>query len=126
MSITGAVDDGPMGTAEAGGTEPPKPSGVYVVVRSVREIPKGSKGLDALRRRALLALLDVELYRLALDQRLTTLALNLGVVREHVGLTRDLDEAEALLVVEPLYFSCSHLGPPLILKFQTSGSSALA
>src|SRR5687768_2393446 len=59
---------------------------------------------DVLRRRALLALDDVELDTLALRERAETAALDGRVVDEAIlAAVLRRDEAEALLVVEPLH-----------------------
>ncbi|EGJ77107.1 putative cold-shock protein [Streptomyces sp. Tu6071] len=59
---------------------------------------------DVLGRRALLALRDVEVHLLALEQLAEALGGNVRVVGEHVGAaTVLLDEAEALFRVEPLH-----------------------
>src|SRR5207237_8136246 len=72
--------------------------------RSFCSSPCGLVLHDILRRRALLALHDVELDPLALGQRLEALCLDRGVVNEAVLLAvLGCDEAETLRVVEPLH-----------------------
>src|SRR5437867_11838520 len=72
--------------------------------RSFCSSPYGLELHDVLRRRALLALHDVELDPLALSQRLEALCLDRGVVNEAVLLpVLGCDETETLRVVEPLH-----------------------
>ena|ERR1700722_1913847 len=71
---------------------------------------------DALGQRTTIAGFDVELHGLSLNERPTTLALNLRVVNKDVRLTINSDESPALFVVEPLDGSCSHCGPPYCFK----------
>src|SRR5689334_5515217 len=69
----------------------------------------GSDGLDPLGLRTLGALADLELDALALIEGLEPRALNLRVVHEDVGaIAVLLDEAEALLAVEPLHTAACH------------------
>src|SRR5258706_3146831 len=59
---------------------------------------------DVLRRRALLALHDLELHALAFGERLESLSLNRGVMYEAIlAAVFGRDESKALGVVEPLY-----------------------
>src|SRR6185503_16416311 len=60
-------------------------------------------GLEALR-----AADDIELQSLALGERLEAIALDRGIVDEHVLATFLLDETETLRLVEPLYRSTRH------------------
>jgi hypothetical protein len=67
---------------------------------------------DALGEWSAIARLDVKLYSLTFDERLSTFTLNLRVVHKDVGLAIDSDESPTLFVVEPLDGSYSHCGPP--------------
>ena len=60
---------------------------------------------------AVVALGDLELDGLALVEGLEALALDLGVVGEHVVAVLLRDEAVALVRVEPLDGTCSHADP---------------
>src|SRR3954469_8760244 len=75
--------------------------------------PASSDGSDLLNvrcGRALLALLLVVAHLRALGERLEAAALDRGVVDEEVlAALIGRDEAEALVVVEPLDGSCCHL-----------------
>src|SRR3954451_19727818 len=75
-----------------------------------RALPRhASDRADVLRLRALLALGDVELHLLAFLQLTVALAGDVGVVGEDVGATALLlNEAEALLAVEPLDCALGH------------------
>ena len=55
---------------------------------------------------------DIELEPLAFGQRLEALALDRGVVNEHVLATLLLDETKTLRFVEPLHRSVCHLQTP--------------
>src|SRR5437764_7048002 len=73
-------------------------------VRFLAEPPSSLELDDVLRRRALLALDDVELNALAFGQRLESVRLDRGVVNEAVLLAvLGGDETESLRVVEPLH-----------------------
>src|SRR3954451_23272871 len=72
--------------------------------------PPTSDRADVLRLRALLALRDVELDALRLVQRAVAAAGDGREVAEHVGAAAVLlDEAEALLRVEPLHCALGHV-----------------
>src|SRR6478609_5606899 len=72
-------------------------------------VSRDSDGADVLRLRALLALRDVELDLLALDQLTEAGRLDVRVVSEDVGAAAVLlDEAVALFAVEPLHGAGSH------------------
>src|SRR3954451_11555347 len=72
--------------------------------------PRASDRADVLRLRALLALRGVELDALRLVQRPVAAAAEGGEVAEDVGAPAVLlDEAEALLGVEPLHSALGHL-----------------
>src|SRR3990170_8805687 len=72
--------------------------------------PAGSDRADVGGLLALRAIDDVELDRLALGERLVALAFDRGEVDEHVVPALPGDEAEALLVAEPLHGAllCQH------------------
>src|SRR5947208_12825399 len=55
---------------------------------------------------------DIELEPLAFGQRLEALALDRGVVNEHVLATLLLDETKTLRFVDPLHRSVCHLQTP--------------
>src|SRR6185295_15934428 len=68
------------------------------------------RGLESLRSTD-----DVELQPLAFGQRLEALALDRGVVNEHVLATLLLDETETLCFVEPLHRSVCHVANSFLL-----------
>src|SRR4051794_32655427 len=76
---------------------------------------------------ALVAGLGVEGHLRALSQRLEAVGVDAGVVDEEVlaALVRG-DEAEALVVVEPLHGSCSHDFPPRRLCTANAEEAATA
>src|SRR3954470_2311012 len=76
---------------------------------------------DVLRLFALAAGRNVELDLLAFMQRLVTIALNVGVVDEHVVATLAGNESEALLGIEELHGTCSQLS--LISSKEPAGSA---
>ena len=68
-------------------------------------------GYNVGRTGSFLALLDVEGYGLSFSQRLEAASLDGAVVNEDVfGAVGRCDEAEAFIVIEPLYCTCSHFG----------------
>src|SRR3954468_210152 len=70
----------------------------------------GSERADVLRLRALLALGDVELHLLILVEAAEAARRDRGEVGEDVGAAVvRADEAEALVGVEPLHGTCSHV-----------------
>jgi len=77
---------------------------------------------DALGEWSSVARLDVKLYGLTFDERLSTFTLNLRVVHKDVGLAIDSDESPTLFVVEPLDGSYSHCGPPCFFGPICTGS----
>ena len=69
--------------------------------------------------RTLGALLDCEFNLLAFLQVTETVTLNGGEMDEHVRSTFALDEAEALITIEPLYctsYTIRHFLPPLAIE----------
>src|SRR4051794_19004143 len=85
------------------------------------EVRQRSERPDVLRFFALAAGRDVELDLLAFLQRLVTIALDVGVVDEHVVATLAGNESEALLGVEELHGTCSQLS--LISSKRPAGSA---
>src|SRR5688500_3275868 len=85
----------------------------------------GLDGLDVRRVRALGAVLGVVGDLRALGQRLEAAALDGGVVDEEVlALVVRGDEAEALLVAEPLHGSGCHCdAPPWVLVLRNAGGA---
>src|SRR3954452_15317888 len=82
----------------------------------------GSDLLDVRCSRALLTLLLVVAHLRALSKRLEAAALDRGVMDEEVlaALIRS-DEAEALVVVEPLNGSCCHWSlPPVVCELRNA------
>src|SRR3954453_6483205 len=77
-------------------------------VRRLLRVP-GVRGLNVRRLQALVALHDLELDLLALGQRPVALRLDGGVMHEDIVAVLPGDEAEALLVREPLHGALSQL-----------------
>src|ERR671923_2953082 len=76
---------------------------------SLAEVP-GLERLDVRGRRTLGALLGVVAHLRTLGQRLEAAALDRAVMHEHVlALVIRRNEAETLVVAEPLHGSCRHL-----------------
>jgi len=93
--------------ARGGQMKQPPPEGGGCLLQNVRLIQD-----DALGERATIARLDIKLDSLTLNERLSTLTLNLRVVNKDVRLAINSDETPTLLVIEPLNGSYSHCGPP--------------
>jgi len=92
-----------------GGKRPPAPRSRGLRCRIALRLA----AFDVLGLRALFALDYVELNRVTLGEGLEPFALDSGVVDEHVRPAVLFNEAEALAVIEPLHFSCSHWCFPL-------------
>ena len=75
----------------------------------LRPVMNVSERPDVLCFFALAAGSDVELDALPLLQRLVSIALNVGIVHEHVFATLASNESKALLGVEELNGTCSQL-----------------
>src|SRR5690606_35377158 len=105
-----------------GTTEDPHPQWVRALADAARGAASRSDRADAVRLRALRALRDLELDTLGVLERAVAVSLDRAVVDEHVGSVAPvlLDEAVALLSVEPLHGSLCH-----VLSFRDVGGRTL-